>query len=96
MNDEPIILKPLTPKEVYEDQKVLKQRFEEFKKEKVIKRERESLHKKEKANKQKESCEKSNERSKQIEEKGELEGMHNEKKKSDVHAKGELSEIEVK
>ena len=24
MNDEPIILKPLTPKEVYEDQKVLK------------------------------------------------------------------------
>ena len=29
-------------------------------------------------------------------EKGELEGMRNEKKKSDAHAKGELSEIEVK
>ena len=59
-------------------------------------RERESLHKKEKANKQKESCEKSNERSKKIEEKGELEGIHNEKKKSDAYAKGELSVIEVK
>ena len=43
MNDVPIILKPLTPKEVYEDQRVLKQRVEEFEKEKSIKRERESL-----------------------------------------------------
>ena len=41
MNDVPIILKPLTLKEVYEDQKVLRQRVEEFKKEKLIKRERE-------------------------------------------------------
>ena len=54
------------------------------------------MHKKEKANKQKKSREKSNEISKQIEEKGELEGMHNEKKKSDVHAKGELSVIQIK
>ena len=53
------------------------------------------MHKKGKANKKKESCEKSNERSKQREEKGELEGMRNEKKR-DAHAKGELSEIEVK
>ena len=41
MNDVPFILKPLTPKEVYEDQRVLKQRVEEFEKEKSIKRERE-------------------------------------------------------
>ena len=46
MNDVPFILKPLTPKEVYEDQKVLNQSFKEFKKEKAMKRERESLHKK--------------------------------------------------
>ena len=65
LNDKPIILKPLTPKEVYKDQKVIKQRFEEFEKEKSMKRERESLHKKEKANKQKESCDKSNERNEQ-------------------------------
>ena len=77
MNDVPIILKPLTPKEVYKYQKVLRQRVEEFEKEKE--------------NNQKESCDKSNERSKQREEKGELEGMRNEKKKSDSHIKGELS-----
>ena len=47
-------------------------------------------------NKKKESCEKSNERGKQREEKWELEGMRNEKKKSDAHVKGELSTIEVK
>ena len=47
-------------------------------------------------NKQKESCEKRNERSDQRREKGEDEGMHNDKKKSDAHAKGELSKIEVK
>ena len=41
MNNEPITLKPLTPKEVYEDQKVLKQRFKKFEKEKAMKRERE-------------------------------------------------------
>ena len=41
MNDVPIILKPLTPEEVYENQKVLRQRVEEFEKEKSIKRERE-------------------------------------------------------
>ena len=39
MIDEPITLKTLTPKDVYEDQKVLRQRFEEFKKEKAMKRE---------------------------------------------------------
>ena len=54
------------------------------------------MYKKEKANKKKESCEKNNERSEQRVEKGELEGMCNEKKKSDVHVKRELSEIEVK
>ena len=54
------------------------------------------MHKKEKANKQNKSCEKSNERSEQIVEKGELEGMHNKKKKSDVHAKGEFHVIKVK
>ena len=40
MNDVPIILKPLTLKEVYEDPKVLRQRVEEFEKEKAMKRER--------------------------------------------------------
>ena len=54
------------------------------------------LHKKENTNKQKKSCEKSNKRSEQRVEKEELEGMRNEKKKSDAHAKGELSVIEVK
>ena len=47
MNDEPIIFKPLTPKEVYEDQKVLKKIFEEFEKEKQLKeRERVCIKKK--------------------------------------------------
>lgn len=95
INDIPITLKPLTPKEVYEDQKVLRQRIEEFEREKAIKRERESVHEKEKAHKKKRSCEKCNERCKSRVEKGESnKRMHNEKK-SEAHAKGELSVTRV-
>ena len=76
MNNKPITLVPLTPKQVFEDQKFLS--------------ECESANEKEKAHKQKESCEKSLERCEKRVEKGEKEGMRK-KNECDAHAKGELS-----
>ena len=77
MNGKPINLLPITPKQVYEDQKILS--------------ECESAHEKEKVHKQKESCEKSQERHEVREEKGEdIERMRmSEKNKELAHAKGE-------
>ncbi|XP_044503434.1 uncharacterized protein LOC123224018 [Mangifera indica] len=79
MNGRHVNLLPMTPKEVYEDQKTLS--------------ECESAHGKEKMHKQKESCEKSQERCANREEKGEqVERMRSEKKiHESAHAKGENS-----
>ncbi|XP_044465446.1 uncharacterized protein LOC123195704 [Mangifera indica] len=79
MNGRHVNLLPMTPKEVYEDQKTSS--------------ECESAHGKEKMHKQKESCEKSQERCANREEKGEqVERMRSEKKiHESAHAKGENS-----
>ena len=77
MNGKPINLLPMTPKHVYEDQKILS--------------ECESAHEKEKVHKQKESYEKSQERREVREEKGEdIERMRMSGKKGEMaHAKRE-------
>ena len=77
MHGKPINLLPMTPKQVYEDQKILS--------------ECESAHEKEKVHKQKESYEKSQERREVREEKGEdIERMRMSGKKGEMaHAKGE-------
>ena len=73
----------MSPKEVYEDQKILS--------------ECESAHEKEKVHQQKESCEKSQERRKEREEKGEkIERMRRESRNNKTtHAKGENSKQRV-
>ena len=79
MNGRTINLLPMSPNEVYEDQKILS----EYK----------SAHEKEKMHQLKESYEKSHERREKREQKGEkLEGMRKENKNSEiVHAKGQTS-----
>ena len=81
MNGVRYTLAPLSPREVYEDQKMLKSRMDAYEKE--IK-ERESAHEKEKVHKQKESRVENNERSEPRVVKGELkEGLRkSESKKS--------------
>ena len=92
MNDEPITLKPLSPKSVSRLQEAMKASVAAYKK---SKRECESAHEKEKVHKQKESCEKINERCEPRVIKGQSkEGMRRDecKKMSDAHEKGKKSE----